>query len=382
VLGVTTTADELLARARQSTGLTDLGPDTFHEGLASLVDGAADAPLNELGIMVLHGQAVELLSIRLHVEDWYRRHPEIDEQEIPTPLVGLGLPRTGSTALSFLLAQDPGTRSLLAWEVGAPTPPPEPGTYTTDPRIAEAAARAAVFDQFAPKFRAMLPTAPDGPTECLSVLALDFRSGMFKSIGDNRGYGEWLEQCDMVPAYEYHRRVLKLLQWKFPPRPWRLKSPMHMHTIPALLEVYPGAKFVMTHRDVTQVIPSVVNLLDVMSEPLRSEPLAPDFADNEAAFWERALRKALAYRDAGHEDEFFDIQFADLQADPLDEMGRLYTWLGDDLSDVVAGRMRSWWEESQRERHSGHDHDPEDHGIDLDALRSRFAFYRDRFVGH
>ena len=377
---MTTIADELIAQARARTGLRDLGAGTFHEGLVALLDSASEAPLNELGIAVLHGQAVELLAVRLEVEDWYRRHPQIDEQEIPTPLFGLGLPRTGSTALSFLLAQDPQTRSLLAWEATAPTPPPEPATYRTDPRIAAAAARAAVFDEIAPKFRAMLPTAPDGPTECLSLLALDFRSATFNSIGDNRGYERWLEQCDMVPAYEYHRRVLKLLQWKFPPRPWRLKTPVHMHSIPALLEVYPGSRFVMTHRDVTQVIPSVVNLLDVMSEALRSEPLAPDYADNQAGFWERAMRKTIAYRAHGHDHEFFDIQFADMQSDPLGEMQRLYAWLGDDLSDETADGMRAWWQESQRDRQAGHRYDPEDYGIDLDALRRRFAFYSDRFL--
>lgn len=377
---MTTIADELIAQARARTGLRDLGAGTFHEGLVALLDSASEAPLNELGIAVLHGQAVDLLAVRLEVEDWYRRHPQIDEQEIPTPLFGLGLPRTGSTALSFLLAQDPQTRSLLAWEATAPTPPPEPATYRTDPRIAAAAARAAVFDQIAPKFRAMLPTAPDGPTECLSLLALDFRSATFNSIGDNRGYERWLEQCDMVPAYNYHRRVLKLLQWKFPPRPWRLKTPVHMHSIPALLEVYPGSRFVMTHRDVTQVVPSVVNLLDVMSEALRSEPLAPDYADNQAGFWERAMRKTIAYRAHGHDHEFFDIQFADMQSDPLGEMQRLYAWLGDDLSDETADGMRAWWQESQRDRQAGHRYDPEDYGIDLDALRRRFAFYSDRFL--
>jgi hypothetical protein len=377
---VTTTADDLITQARDRTGLRDFGPDTFHEGLVALVESARTAPLNELGVTVLHGQAMELLSVRLQIEDWYRRYPEIDDQEIRAPMFGLGLPRTGSTALSFLFAQDPGTRSLLAWEATAPTPPPEPATYATDPRVEEAAQRAAVFDQLAPKFRALLPTAPDGPTECLQLLALDFRSATFNSIGDNRGYERWLEQCDMVPAYRYHQRVLKLLQWKFPPRPWRLKTPAHMHSIPALLEVYPGATFVMTHRDVTQVIPSVVNLLDVMSEALRSAPLATDFADNQAGFWERALRKTVAYRDAGHDDEFFDIQFADLQSDPLREMERLYAWSGEDLSDDARKRMRAWSDGNARDRQSVHEYHPEDYGIDLNALRRQFSFYSDRFV--
>ena len=136
----------------------------------------------------------------------------------------------------------------------------------------------------------------------------------------------------------------------------------------------------MTHRDVTQVVPSVVNLLDVMSEALRSEPLAPDYADNQAGFWERAMRKTIAYRAHGHDHEFFDIQFADMQSDPLGEMQRLYAWLGDDLSDETADGMRAWWQESQRDRQAGHRYDPEDYGIDLDALRRRFAFYSDRFL--
>ena len=144
------------------------------------------------------------------------------------PLFGLGLPRTGSTALGQLLGEDDRARSLLAWESGAPTPPPDPATYATDPRIAECAAQMALIDEMAPKFKTMLPTSPTGPTECLQIMALDLRSAMFAALGDNRGYEAWFAQCDMVSAMRYHERVLKLLQWRFPTRPWRLKCPAHM----------------------------------------------------------------------------------------------------------------------------------------------------------
>lgn len=212
----------------------------LHEGLVELLEGAEEAgSYNELGLAVLRDQAKGFLANRLAVEDWYRRHPEIDDQEILAPLFGLGLPRTGSTALSFLLAEDPRFRSLRTWETNSPAPPPEPATYDTDPRIAEAAASIALIDEMAPKFKTMLPTSPTGPNECLQILALDFRSAMFGALGDNRRYDAWLDGCDMVPAYRYHKRVLKLLQWKFEPRPWRLKSPAHMPAVDALLEVYP-----------------------------------------------------------------------------------------------------------------------------------------------
>ena len=269
------TVDALIATARERTGLHDLGSESFHEGLTVLIDGAeAAGTFNELGIAVIHDQAVGFLVTRLEVEDWYRRHPEIDEQVIPPPLFGLGLPRTGSTALSYLQAEDPATRSLLTWETNAPTPPPDPATDSTDPRIAEAAVTISLIDEMAPKFKMMLPRSPTGPNECLQFMCLDFRSAMFAALGDNRLYQEWFDSCDMVSTYQYHERVLKLLQWKYPTRPWRLKSPAHMHSLDALLAVYPEARFVMTHRDIAQVIHSVVSLLDATSEMLRTGPVA------------------------------------------------------------------------------------------------------------
>ncbi len=365
------TVDELIASARERTGLVDLGPESFHEGLVALIEGAeAAGTFNELGIAVLHDQAIGFLSTRLSVEDWYRRHPEIDDQEIMAPLFGLGLPRTGSTALSFLLAEDHRSRSLLAWETGSPTPPPDPATYDTDPRIAETEASISLIDEMAPKFKVMLPTSATGPNECLQILALDFRSAMFGALGDNRGYERWLASCDMVSAYEYHRRVLKILQWRFPPRPWRLKSPAHMSSIEALLEVYPDSRFVMTHRDIAQVIPSVVSLFDATSEMLRTGPLAPDFAANQAAIWEQALRTTLAYRDDGHEDRFFDLAFGAMRVDPIAEIRGLYDWLGIELTDELATAMLAWWTSNPADKQGVHEYGPEQYGIDLDDLRT------------
>lgn len=376
-----TTVDDVIAAAKSSTGLSDFGDESFHAGLVALIEGMeAAGTYNEIGIAAQTNQATQLLVTRLEVEDWYRRHPEIDEQVILAPLFGLGLPRTGSTALSNLLNEDPRTRSLLGWEAGAPTPPPEPATRDTDPRIAEAEAQLALMDSMAPKFKTMLPRSATGPTECLQLLALDFRTVIFDAMGDNRHYKNWLSRCDMVPAYRYHERVLKLLQWKFPTLPWRLKAPPHMDSLDALLTVYPDARFVMTHRDVTKVIPSVVSLLDATSEFLRNGPLAPDFAAHHTTYWEGALRKTLAYRDAGNDDRFCDIGFNEMRPEPMPAIARLYDWLGIELTDEVAGRMQRWWDSNPADKHGSHDYTPEQYGIDVEQLRSQFAFYNDRFT--
>ena len=100
--------DELLQAARDETGLSDFGADTFREGLQILVsDLDMHGRLNGIGELALPGLVGKLLRNRLQIEDWYRRHPEIDEEQIVQPLVGLGLPRTGSTALAALLGEDP-----------------------------------------------------------------------------------------------------------------------------------------------------------------------------------------------------------------------------------------------------------------------------------
>ena len=118
-------AAELLARAVTATGLDDFGEDSFREGLEILVDSAdREARFTAMGRAAFEIQIVEFLSQRLQVEDWYRRHPEIDEQQIVAPLIGLGLPRTGSTALSALLAEDPAVRFIRNWEGLRPCPPP------------------------------------------------------------------------------------------------------------------------------------------------------------------------------------------------------------------------------------------------------------------
>jgi hypothetical protein len=330
-------------------------------------------------------QIVGYLVNRLEVEQWYARHPEIDDQDIVAPLFGLGLPRTGSTALSFLLAQDPARRSLRHWEASTPCPPPETATEHTDPRIAVAQAGIDFTNEMFPGFVGMLPTSATGPQECLLLMALDFRSLVFEGMARVPSYTSWLLQCDMNPAYRYHRRALKLLQWRCPPERWWLKTPAHMLSIDALDAVYPDARFVMTHRDVGQVLPSVCALYDSLSSILseRPDPIAIGIQNIE--LWRCALERLIEFRDRGNENRFHDLSFEAVQRDPIGEVTRLYAELGDDLTDDARRRMQDWWGESSKQRSGPHSYEPETFGLDLASVREQFAFYHDRFdvpVGH
>src|SRR5262245_52535720 len=213
--------EELMSAAVEQTGLKDFGDDSFREGLELLVRSLRDeARLNARGEAFVYPRIVGHLSQRLQVEDWYRRHPEIDEVSVVAPLFGLGLPRTGSTALSFLLAQDPEIRYLRQWEAAQPCPPPST-VVGADPRIDPAKAEMVGS-------RAHVPTDASGPMECLELMNLDFRSHMFVAFAHIPSYADWLIEADLTSTYAYERRILKLLQWGEPVRQWRLKCPAHI----------------------------------------------------------------------------------------------------------------------------------------------------------
>src|SRR5438094_3938357 len=255
-------ATDLLEKAKAATGLEDFGEDTFRDGLEILVASAdAEAGFNEVGKAAFDGQIVSFLSIRLQVEDWYARHPEIDEQEIVAPLIGLGLPRTGSTALSALLAEDPAVRFIRNWEGIMPVPPPESATEHSDPRIKMSEEMFVRRDQLYPRVKSMVPSTATGPLECQTFMGYDFKSQLFQAMAHIPSYVEWLNyKADLVSTYRYVNRVLQLLQWRCPPTRWRLKNPSHSMFIGALNEVFPDARFWMTHRDVAKVVPSVCDL--------------------------------------------------------------------------------------------------------------------------
>ena len=371
---------ELVDTARARAGSDDFGPDTWREGLEVLVRALNDeANLNELGVAVFVDQIVANLVNRLEVEQWYARHPEIADEEIVAPLFGLGMPRTGSTATSFLVACDHSRRSLRTWEAAMPCPPPELATQHTDARIATSQAIIDMTNEMFPDFVGMLPTSAVGPQECILLMAMDFRSQVFAGMALIPTYTDWLLGCDMEPAYRYHRRVLKLLQWHCPPDRWWLKSPAHMHSIRALDAVYPTARFVMSHRDVATVLPSVCALTDALSGVLTERPDPVLIGAQQSVLWAEALRRVVEFRDGPHGARFFDVSFDDLQADPVGAVERLYRDLGDDLTPGTRQRMQAWWDGARSDRQATPQL-PERFGLDPVGLRTQFAFYHDRHV--
>jgi hypothetical protein len=377
-MGAALGAEELLAEACGRTGLADFGDPAFREGLDVLLDDLARAELSELGQMVWRGRLLSHLVQRLRVLDWLARHPEIERLSVPAPVFVVGLPRTGTTALSHLLAQDPATRSLRVWESAQPVPPPERATQHSDPRIEAAAQQLEAMRSFAPRLAAMHEDTPTGPTENHDLLGMSFRTYHFGGMAWLPRYVAWWLDCDMVPAYRLHRRVLQLLQSRCPPERWMLKSPPDSFCLDAVLAVYPDARFVMTHRDPAAVLGSVCSLLHTMYELTGRPPPPERIGAAELAAWREAMRRLLAVRARIGEARFADVHFHALVADPLATIGAAYAKLGLPFTAEAEQRMAEHARANPRGRHGEHRHRPEDWGLARGAVREAFRFYTER----
>ena len=371
-----------LEQARQATGLDDFGDGGFLEGLERLVhSGRTEARLNLTGEQALGGLIVMLLCQRLRIEDCYARHPEIDEERIENPLFILGLPRTGSTALHCLLGEDTEARVIRNWEGLNPTPPPERATYENDPRIVTMQAFMDAQDEVLPRMKQMLPSTATSPIEDQFQMGYDFKSQIFQAQYRLPGYVRWLnEQADLVPTFEYVKRVLKLLQWRCPPTRWRLKNPGYTLFIDALDTVFPDARYCMTHRDVGDVLPSVADLYAEMSRPNTDHLDKHEIGAICGDWCELGMRRMIAFRDRGHEHRFHDVHFAPFQKDPIPVIAGLYAFLGETFTEQTRDRMLAWRASTPRDKHGNHEYRATDFGLDPQQLRARFNFYADRFT--
>jgi hypothetical protein len=372
--------DELLSRARAETGLDDFGPDTWREGLERLVGSAeSEGRFTPSGREAFYGMLVRTLVNRLQIEDWYARHPEIDEQEVHVELLGVGLPRTGSTALSHMLGEESSVRCLRMWEESAPCPPPGWSPAADQARLAAAEQAVGLQEHVEARLRSMLPRSATGPMEDHDMMALEFKAQHFIVAAHIPSYSEWFLGCDMEPTYRYERRVFKLLQWKTPAPRWWLKSPTHTLFLDAYEKVFPEARFVMTHRAVSKVLPSVADLYYTMLQGGNQAIDPLEVGELNVRQWGLAMDRLLAFRDCGREDRFFDIGFSAFQADPIAEIRQLYRWLDRPLTHETVERMRSWREDNPRDKHGVHTYEAANFGLDDATLANRFAAYGERF---
>ncbi len=374
--------ESLLARARRASGLEDFGPESFRPGLERLARSLEeDARLSAFGRFFARRQIHELLLLRLGLFAHRRAHPEVARERIERPIFVLGLPRTGTTLLHGLLAADPAHRAPLSWEVDQPFPPPEESTHASDPRIAAVEKRFAQVRRLAPGFQTVHPVGALLPQECIVITACEFMSLRFEMCFDVAGYQRWLPEQDLRPSYRFHRSFLQHLQSRLRRERWVLKSPGHLGPIDALLEVYPDALLVQTHRDPLRVIPSVASLELHMRRVGCDEVDLHALGRQQLEVWRRLLEQGMAVRERLHARAggIADVHFRDLLSDPIACVERIYRHFGLELRPGAERRMREYLARHPRDEHGVHRYSLAQFGLDAAAVRDAFRGYCERF---
>ncbi|OBK22824.1 hypothetical protein A5634_06445 [Mycobacterium asiaticum] len=382
--------ERLIASACEETGHDDFGQTSddisgdggWRHGLELVTAGLInEARLSPIGVEIAYLDLMRALKNRLDVIAWRNEHPEIATWGIEAPIFIVGQPRTGTTILYDLLAQDPDLRAPLTWEVDAPLPVPQPETYHNDPRIAATQASLEMSEQIIPGFLKFHPMGAQVGQECVRITASEFTSMIFSVQYRLPSYYRWLlHEADHAGAYRFHRMFLQHLQSGVSGQ-WLLKSPAHLWQLDALLGEYPDALIVQTHRDPLNVISSIAALTRHLRRMGSDES---EIAECAAQSYEEivvGLDREMALRDSGKvpTERVIDVHYADFIADPWTTIGGIYQKLGRELRPDTEQKMRDFLADHPGDGGRGR-YTWSDTGLDAGEVRERVSAYQERYA--
>lgn len=356
--------DSLLRTAKANTGLDDFGADDWAEPFKVLVEAVdREAELTLMGRLMSRQELLLYLEARLRIEDCYKRHPEIDDERIESPLFIIGQGRSGTSVLQNVMSMDPDNGTILHWEALFPCPPPEKATYRSDARIEKAHQLLTQWNRVTPEIQAMHEFAGQLPIENIQLHCLSFRSpGWFNSfVGQAPSYLAYMSTQDNALIYRYEKRVLKLLQWKNPRKHWVLKNPVSILHLPDVLKVYPDAKFIWTHRDPIKALSSEISLIGTLNwirsdHPFIGESLA-NFTD--ARLVAAMLSQPIDWLESGAfpQDQLCNIQYREFMQSPLGVVEKIYAQFGIEMTASGRAAMQKYMDDHPRSSRPGHQYD-------------------------
>lgn len=353
--------DSLINAARSNTGLDDFGEDYWTEPLSILCkDLDSVAELTLLGRISARNDLLIWLQNRLLILDLLKREPEIAEQDVKAPMFIVGLPRSGTSILFEVLAQDPEVGVPLMWEGMFPYPPPEAATYDSDPRIETAHQMFTQWQRLVPEFATVHEMGGKIPAECGLLMSSSFISDHVASMQMTDNYGAWHATADLRPAYEWHKIVLQVLQWKNPRQRWLLKAPAHQNYLDLLLETYPDARIVQTHRDPIKCMASATNLMACLYKVRSNREFDAVAFDNilMGAPTAQRLEHVMQQRADGSvpESSICDSHYYNLLEDPIANVEKIYAHFGMSLTAGARDNMRAYLADKPQGKFGKHDY--------------------------
>lgn len=375
----------LMSEARAATGLEHLDDPPIDEALQRLTGALrSEANLNAMGVYLWHARLLNTLVTRLRANDWFSRHPEILQEQLPPMVVILGLARTGTTLLHRLLASDSRIYTAAWWECRFPVPAAD--DIGGEQRKTAAKAEIAAILEAQPDLAAIHPFDALGADEDIMLIDQTLLSTTAESLACIPTYRSWLHAQDLRPAYAYLLKLLRFLQWQKKqrgdpePQRWVLKTPMHLGYVDVINELMPDAIFVQTHRDPIATIPSFSSFVQGLWAGSSDQVDAHEAARQWSATLEEHLNQCMRVRDTLPKERFIDVDFRDTVNHPMAVVERIYRRIGLPITPMARSQIEAYMASHPREARPKHEYTLEQFGFTREALERRFAAYRARHI--
>jgi hypothetical protein len=374
-------AGAIVAEAEGRVGIAD-SDAALRRNLEALVASLVeDARLPEAGQATAREYLTARTAQRLEGLTWLRDHPEIEDERIAAPVFLTGLPRSGTTAFQYLFDRDSRFRMIRTWEGLTPHPPPGFDAASVARRKAEEAERRAAARPPVEDFDALHLHDFDGPEECHAYMEQAYAAAGFNNLFRVPGYFDFLvEEADFAAAYRIHRRQLQLLQWRMPQPRWALKYPNHVLAMDAILQVYPDARFVMTHRDPVQTLASICKLSLKLREARYDEPVDPHEVGRQMLrFVGRHIDRIMAFTGGPEAGRVSHVDYYRMLDDPAAAVADAHAGLGLDTPDEVRAAVTEWRRRNPKGARGANPYALEAFGLEAEAVAEQFSGYTQRF---
>ena len=376
--------EQLIKQAKKKTGLQDFGDKSFRDGLEILTaELGVHAQLSQIGQIAAYFNLLDHLCVRLRLVNFRENRPEVARQNIKQPIIITGLPRTGTTILYELIAQDPSFRSPASWEVTQPIPPPKEVSYESDKRIRDVGRMLALAEKFSPGFRAIHAVGSNLPQECVYILASNFISEQFGYMYNVPNYRAWALGQDMTLSYRWHANFLQHLQVEFGRERWVLKTPAHLPYLKYLIAQYPDAVIVWAHRSPLDAITSFSSLLCKLQGGFSDNVNPQKIGQHEMQHFSEIMSMGMSQRRNLNHTHFFDVSFRTLCTDPISAITLLYESFGLQLSCHAEDRMRQYLTAHPRHLYGEHKYSRENFALDEmqeQALYTEYLAFFDNYL--
>jgi len=373
-------AEAILADAHAQVDVIDPEAAQLRKNLERLVASInANAMISDEFLAVIHQEFVERTLHRLGGLKWMGDHPEIGEEVIDSPVFLTGLPRSGTTAFQYLFDRDQRYRSIRTWEAESPLPPPGFDPESAARRSGE---EGSILDARLPEgFETLHLIDLDGPQECHHFLEQGYAAAGYHNLMNVPDYFDFLvDDLDFTAAYRIHKRQLQLLQWRMPRRPWALKYPNHVLAMDEVLQVYPNARFVMTHRDPAQIVASIAKLTCELRGLRAHVPPDPHEVGRQMVhFIQRHIDRIMQFTGGPDADRVVHVDYYRMLNEPTAVMEAVHTGLGIDSPQDVRAAMAEWHRDNPKGARGANPYALEQFGLNGDAVAEQFSDYMRRF---